>query len=62
MSFRGANVCMCSTAYGGSSQLLDLLTERSALLKKHTFNIQGDANMVDSIRTALNKVWFRLGS
>ena len=36
----GADILMCSTAYGGSSQLTDLLTSRTSKLNKHTFDIQ----------------------
>jgi hypothetical protein len=31
---------MCSTAYGGSSQLTDIIAQ-SPLLRKHTFHIAG---------------------
>lgn len=38
----GVDVLMCSTAYGGSSQVTDLFSERvPAGLRKHTFDIQG---------------------
>jgi hypothetical protein len=33
-------VVMCSTAYGGSSQLTDIVA-KSPLLRKHTFHIAG---------------------
>jgi len=49
----GADICMCSTAYGGSSQLLDLLTAKTSMLTKHTFNIQGEADMVERISQSL---------
>ena len=65
----GADIVMCSTAYGGSSQLTDLLSARSQQrtiggagptssppapeLRKHTFGIQGDADVVASIDAAL---------
>eukprot|EP01094_Clydonella_sp_ATCC50884_P030464 TRINITY_DN994_c1_g1_i1.p1 TRINITY_DN994_c1_g1~~TRINITY_DN994_c1_g1_i1.p1 ORF type:complete len:634 (-),score=226.79 TRINITY_DN994_c1_g1_i1:337-2178(-) len=52
----GADVLMCSTAYGGSSQLVDVLTSTTHLLKKHTFDIQGTTPIVDSIRGALEKL------
>eukprot|EP01127_Copromyxa_protea_P015592 TRINITY_DN4503_c0_g1_i2.p1 TRINITY_DN4503_c0_g1~~TRINITY_DN4503_c0_g1_i2.p1 ORF type:complete len:612 (-),score=185.65 TRINITY_DN4503_c0_g1_i2:53-1888(-) len=52
----GADILMCSTAYGGSSQLLDLLSGKGNLLKKHTFHIQGEVKMVDGISEALNKL------
>jgi len=47
---------MCSTAYGGSSQLTDLLNERSNLLNKYTFSIQGDADMIISISDTLSEM------
>ena len=50
----GADILMCSTAYGGSSQLADVLTARADSLKKHTFDIQGSASIVPSIQNALN--------
>ena len=42
----GADVVMCSTAYGGSSQVTDLLAARvpCARLRKHTFDIQARPN------------------
>ncbi len=50
----GADILMASTAYGGSSQVTDVLSERSgALLRKHTFHIQGSASILPSIRAAL---------
>ena len=52
----GADILMCSTAYGGSSQLTDLLSERTDLLRKSTFDIQGDAEICVSIETALDKL------
>ena len=42
----GANIVMSSTAYGGSSQLTDLLVERAPeKFKKHKFDIAGDKNL-----------------
>ena len=55
----GADVVMCSTAYGGSSQVTDLLAARvpGARLRKHTFDIQGDASGVnDAIAGALRRL------
>ena len=43
------NVLMASTAYGGSSQLTDLVHERGDRLVKTTFDIQGDADLSESI-------------
>jgi len=51
----GADVLMCSTAYGGSSQLTDLLNSKVPEFKKHTFDIQGlDANIVERISNRLD--------
>jgi cysteine synthase A len=50
----GADVMMCSTAYGGSSQLTDLLQSKVPKFKKHTFDIQGlGANIVERINGRL---------
>lgn len=50
----GADIVMASTAYGGSSQLTDLLAARAeGLFKKHTFDIQGTATMADAIGVKL---------
>jgi len=52
----GTDVLMCSTAYGGSSQLTDLLNNKAqGKFKKHTFDIQGlDANIVERISNRLD--------
>eukprot|EP00051_Salpingoeca_urceolata_P027102 m.480055 g.480055 ORF g.480055 m.480055 type:complete len:649 (-) comp21679_c0_seq1:238-2184(-) len=51
----GANVLMASTAYGGSSQLTDLLHARAGgRLVKSTFDIQGDADIAASVKTSLD--------
>ena len=53
----GAEIVMCSTAYGGSSQLTDLVCERAPrTLRKHTFGIQGDALIIEAIRSSLDKL------
>ena len=53
----GAELIMCSTCYGGSSQLTDLLTERCPdQLRKHTFGVQGDADIVKALKGALDMV------
>lgn len=54
----GVDVVMCSTAYGGSSQVTDVLSARSGgtLLRKHTFDIQGAADIVVNIRGALDRL------
>lgn len=51
---------MASTAYGGSSQLTDLYTNKSStyspMLQKHKFHIQGDANILDGIKNSLDSL------
>jgi len=49
----GADVLMCSTAYGGSSQLMDIFCARSPLMRKHTFHVQGTTKIVDSIQSEI---------
>ena len=51
----GADVVMSSTAYGGSSQVTDILAARSPTkLRKHTFEVSGSSQIVDTVRGALN--------
>jgi len=51
----GADILMASTAYGGSSQLTDIITSRANVLQKHTFDIQGvNTNIIDRIRGRLD--------
>lgn len=50
----GADILMASTAYGGSSQLTDLLEKFSPSIKKHTFDIQGSNDMIQSIKSRLS--------
>lgn len=50
----GANVVMASTAYGGSSQLTDVIEEHSTLFKKTKYHVQGANGMVQAIRIQLN--------
>ncbi len=53
----GCELIMCSTCYGGSSQLADLLIARTpTTLRKHTFGIQGNTDIVQSLRSAMEKV------
>jgi len=57
----GADVLMCSTAYGGSSQVTDLLEAQaagaaSAQLRKHTYHIQGGAPVNGAIADALRRL------
>jgi len=55
---RDIDLLMCSTAYGGSSQQADILSKRSrrskaVRLQKHTFDIQGKLNVLESISAKL---------
>ena len=52
----GADILMCSTAYGGCSQLTDLLNEKASHLRKSTFDIQGEADINLSIKGALDRL------
>eukprot|EP01108_Squamamoeba_japonica_P003727 TRINITY_DN298_c0_g1_i1.p2 TRINITY_DN298_c0_g1~~TRINITY_DN298_c0_g1_i1.p2 ORF type:complete len:655 (-),score=470.01 TRINITY_DN298_c0_g1_i1:126-2090(-) len=52
----GVDVLMCSTAYGGSSQLSDLTAERAPLFAKHTFDIQGERDLAGSVCEALDRL------
>ena len=58
MKSGGAEIVMASTAYGGSSQLTDLLCARAShsCLRKHTFDIQGPNDPVESLRKCLAQV------
>jgi len=49
----GADVLMCSTAYGGSSQLTQIFHDLPGALKRHTFDIQGDTDVTQSITRKL---------
>jgi hypothetical protein len=48
-------VMMASTAYGGSSQLTDMICEQTGLLKKHTFDVMGTISMERSIQQCLDR-------
>jgi cysteine synthase A len=50
----GADVLMCSTAYGGCSELTDLLCARSQQLTRTNFDIQGDINIEGSIKEGMD--------
>eukprot|EP00732_Lithocolla_globosa_P001106 Lithocolla_globosa_v1_NODE_498_length_3887_cov_84.322025.p2 type:complete len:620 gc:universal NODE_498_length_3887_cov_84.322025:1893-34(-) len=52
----GADILMCSTAYGGSNQLTDLITKQAEMLRKHTFDIQGKFDMNESIENKLSEM------
>lgn len=49
----GVDVVMASTAYGGSSQLVDLLCHQTPAIRKYTFDLQGHRGMEESIRGTL---------
>jgi cystathionine beta-lyase/cystathionine gamma-synthase len=50
----GADILMASTAYGGSSQLTDIIAARvPSIFKKHTFDITGKTKISASIEGAL---------
>jgi cystathionine beta-lyase/cystathionine gamma-synthase len=50
----GADIVMASTAYGGSSELTDIMTRRSAIFRKHTFDVTGRNDISAAIRGALD--------
>mmetsp|Transcript_24739 Transcript_24739/g.69251 ORF Transcript_24739/g.69251 Transcript_24739/m.69251 type:complete len:622 (+) Transcript_24739:165-2030(+) len=52
----GADILMCSTAYGGSSQLTDVLSARAHGLRKHTFDIQGTTDMNAGVEASLTRM------
>ena len=52
----GADVLIASTAYEGSSELLDILIARSTHLRKCTFDVHGTTNLVKSLRSSLSEI------
>jgi len=44
---------MASTSYGGSSELTDLLVNRTKNLRKTTFDITGKNDLVEAVTKAL---------
>ena len=50
----GCDILMASTAYGGSSELTDLLNARSAFFNKHRFDITGTRDLAGSIKESLD--------
>ncbi|GMH63777.1 hypothetical protein TrRE_jg8202, partial [Triparma retinervis] len=51
----GADVLMASTAYGGSSEMTELMVGHcGGKIRKHKFHVQGGNEMVSSIATALS--------
>ena len=55
--YGGGDIVMCSTAYGGSSQLTDLVTDlkhyKNTRVTKSTFDIQGEINLLSSLESKL---------
>merc|ERR1712232_99792 len=57
----GADVLMCSTSYGGSSELTKMWSRsggsfRIGKLEKHDFHVQGGIDLCQSISTQLDKL------
>jgi len=53
----GGDILMSSTAYGGSSQLADIVSSSRRNLRKHTFDIQGiHTKIEESIEISLNQL------
>jgi len=50
----GVDFLMASTAYGGSSELTDLLLARAETFKKHKFDITGKNDLSKSIQSGLD--------
>ena len=47
---------MASTAYGGSSELTDIMTRRSPNFRKHTFDVTGRNDISASIQRTLDSL------
>jgi len=52
----GADILLCSTCYGGSSELTDLVEARGMPLRKSTFDIQGTLPIDGAIAQSLTKL------
>jgi cysteine synthase A len=52
----GCNVLMASTAYGGSSECTDLIEKFCPTFKKTTYDVQGAAAMIESIKLRLDEL------
>jgi cysteine synthase A len=52
----GGDIVMASTSYGGSSELTDLLVNRTKNLRKTTFDITGKNDLVEAVTNALKKL------
>jgi hypothetical protein len=50
------DIVMASTAYGGSSQQSDILANKLEGITKHTFDIQGDSDVLESLRKTLESM------
>ncbi|KAJ9472100.1 hypothetical protein DIPPA_14401 [Diplonema papillatum] len=58
----GVDLVMCSTAYGGSSQLTDIFEAKAAGFRKHTFHIQGRPDVsacIEETLAAMAAAWAR---
>lgn len=58
--YGGGNIVMCSTSYGGSSQLTDLVKDlkhyKNNRITKTTFDIQGEINLLSSLESVLGEM------
>jgi hypothetical protein len=52
----GADILMASTAYGGSSELTDILTARTDKFRKHKFDITGKNKVTDAIENLMDSL------
>eukprot|EP00122_Pirum_gemmata_P005382 Pgem_evm1s4901 len=52
----GADILMASTAYGGSSQLTDLIHDRAHSVNKHTYDITGKNDIGEAVKKGLDKL------
>lgn len=50
----GADIVMASTAYGGSSELTDIISARAKNFKKHKFDITGQNEIVPAVQSVLS--------
>jgi cystathionine beta-lyase/cystathionine gamma-synthase len=58
----GADIVMASTAYGGSSELTDIMTTKAANFKKHKFDITGQLPILPAIQATLETLQTRPSS
>ena len=52
-AYSSVSMWIVASRYGGSNQLTDVLTGTTPTLRKHTFDIQGDLSIGDSIKAGL---------